>query len=68
MSLYRELRKAESYVTIDGTLHVYADQRTPVMRVMPAGEVTTMSTMKGWLYGEGTFTPRAFISWEGILT
>ncbi len=37
MSLYRELRKAEAYVTIDGTLHVYADQRTPVMRVMPAG-------------------------------
>lgn len=34
MLLYRELRKAEAYLTIDGTLHVYADQRTPVMRVM----------------------------------
>jgi cell division protein FtsQ len=31
----RELRSAEVYVAIDGTLHVYADQRNPVMRVIP---------------------------------
>ena len=31
---YRELRKAEVYFGIDGTLHIYVDQRTPVMRVM----------------------------------
>jgi len=31
----RELKVAEAYMTIDGILHVYADQRTPVMRVIP---------------------------------
>jgi cell division protein FtsQ len=31
----RELRIAEVYMTIDGTIHIYADQREPVMRVMP---------------------------------
>ncbi len=30
----RELRVAEVYVSIDGIIHVYADQRNPVMRVM----------------------------------
>lgn len=31
----RELKTAEVYITIDGSLHVYADQRNPVMRVIP---------------------------------
>lgn len=31
----KELREAEVYVAVDGTLHVYADQRDPVMRVVP---------------------------------
>jgi cell division protein FtsQ len=31
----RELKKAEAYMTIDGTVHVYVEQRNPVMRVMP---------------------------------
>jgi cell division protein FtsQ len=31
----RELKVAEVYMTIDGKMHVYADQRNPVMRVMP---------------------------------
>lgn len=31
----RELRIAEVYLTIDGTLHVYVDQRNPIMRVIP---------------------------------
>ena len=34
MSRYRELKTAEAYMSIDGTLHIYADQRTPIMRVM----------------------------------
>jgi cell division protein FtsQ len=29
----RELKIAEVYMTIDGMLHIYADQRTPMMRV-----------------------------------
>jgi len=31
----RELRDAEVYVGVDGTIHVYADQRDPIMRVIP---------------------------------
>jgi len=34
ISEIRELRVAEVYMSIDGMMHVYADQRTPVMRVM----------------------------------
>jgi cell division protein FtsQ len=30
-----ELKKAEVYISIDGIVHVYLEQRTPVMRVMP---------------------------------
>jgi cell division protein FtsQ len=35
INVLRELKVAEVYLTIDGTIHVYADQRDPVMRVMP---------------------------------
>lgn len=35
ISELRELRVAEVYFSIDGTLNVYVDQRNPVMRVMP---------------------------------
>ena len=31
----RELKKAEVYMTIDGMVHIYVEQRTPIMRVMP---------------------------------
>jgi cell division protein FtsQ len=31
----KELKVAEVYITIDGKIHVYVDQRNPVMRVMP---------------------------------
>jgi cell division protein FtsQ len=32
-----ELKEAEIYMGVDGTMHVYADQRDPVMRVVPSG-------------------------------
>lgn len=35
ISSIRELKTAEVFFTIDGTLHVYADQRNPLMRIMP---------------------------------
>jgi cell division protein FtsQ len=35
VNVLRELKKAEAYLTIDGTVHIYVDQRNPVMRVMP---------------------------------
>lgn len=35
INVLRELKKAEVYMTIDGMVHVYVEQRNPVMRVMP---------------------------------
>lgn len=35
INVLRELKTAEVYLSIDGTLHVFVDQRNPVMRVMP---------------------------------
>lgn len=35
MSKYKELKTAEVSFDIDGTLHIYVDQRTPIMRLMP---------------------------------
>jgi cell division protein FtsQ len=32
----RELKIAETYISVDGMLNVYVDQRDPVMRVMPS--------------------------------
>jgi cell division protein FtsQ len=31
----KELKKAEAYMTIDGLVHIYVEQRNPIMRVMP---------------------------------
>ncbi len=31
----RELKEAEVYTAIDGTLHVYINQRNPIMRIIP---------------------------------
>ncbi len=36
LSGYRELKDAEVYMEIDGTMHVYVDQRNPIMRIIPA--------------------------------
>jgi cell division protein FtsQ len=35
INILRELKFAEVYRTIDGTVHIYADQREPIMRLMP---------------------------------
>jgi len=35
VNVLRELKFAEVYRTIDGNIHIYADQREPVMRLMP---------------------------------
>ncbi len=35
IKVLHELKVAEVYMSIDGSLHVYVDQRNPVMRVMP---------------------------------
>lgn len=35
ISVLRELKKAEVYLSFDGMVHVYVEQRDPVMRVIP---------------------------------
>jgi cell division protein FtsQ len=35
LSGLRELKSAEVYMTVDGKMHVYVDQRDPLMRVIP---------------------------------
>jgi cell division protein FtsQ len=35
INILRELRVAEVYTTFDGVIHIYVDQRNPVMRIMP---------------------------------
>jgi cell division protein FtsQ len=35
INVLNELKDAEVYRTIDGNLHIYADQREPIMRIMP---------------------------------
>lgn len=35
INVLRELKVTEVYRTIDGNIHIYADQREPIMRVLP---------------------------------
>jgi cell division protein FtsQ len=35
INVLRELKKAEAYMSIDGVVHIYIEQRKPVMRVIP---------------------------------
>jgi cell division protein FtsQ len=35
INILKELKVAEAYITVDGTIHIYADQRNPIMRLMP---------------------------------
>jgi len=35
INMLRELKKAEAYMTVDGIVHIYIEQRNPIMRVIP---------------------------------
>lgn len=37
INVLREIKEVEVYITIDGTINVFVDQRNPVMRVIPSG-------------------------------
>ena len=60
--MLRELKVAEVYITIDGTLHIYADQRNPVMRVMPDEGGDYFVDEEGLLSGEEIFILQASYS------
>ena len=58
----RELKVAEVYITLDGTLHVYADQRDPIMRVMANNGGDYYVDMEGIVVRRrNLYTPRLHI-------
>lgn len=58
----RELKVVEVYMTIDGALHVYVDQRDPVMRVMPDEGGDYFVDEDGVVYRKrNLYTPRLHI-------
>ncbi len=57
----KELRVAEVYMTIDGTLHVYVDQRDPVMRVIAGGGDYYVDEEGVVVRRRGLYTPRLHI-------
>jgi cell division protein FtsQ len=55
----RDLRIAEVYTTVDGILHIDADQRNPVMRVIPNGGGDFYVDEEGVVFRRrGLYSPR----------
>jgi cell division protein FtsQ len=62
VNVMRELKAAEAYSTIDGTIHIYADQRDPVMRVMPETGGDFFVDREGYVFRKrNLYTPRLHI-------
>jgi cell division protein FtsQ len=58
----RELKVAEVYMAIDGSLNVYVDQRNPVMRVMPDEGGDYFIDEEGYVFRKrNLYTPRLHI-------
>jgi cell division protein FtsQ len=68
INVLHELKTAEVYLTIDGAIHVYADQRNPVMRVMPDDGGDYFVDDNGYVFRRrNLYTPRLHIV-EGNVT
>jgi cell division protein FtsQ len=62
INVMRELKVAEAYPTIDGIVHIYADQRDPVMRVMPETGGDFFVDREGFVFRKrNLYTPRLHI-------
>jgi cell division protein FtsQ len=61
ISKLRELKDAEVYTTIDGTLHVSVDQRNPVMRVIAGGGDYFVDEEGVVVRRRGLYSPRLHI-------
>jgi cell division protein FtsQ len=57
----RELKEAEVYTTIDGILHVYADQREPIRRVIAGGGDFFVDEDGMVVRSRGLYNPRLHI-------
>jgi len=64
---YRELRTAEAYMSVDGTLHLVAGQRTPILRIMPdEGGDYFLDTEGVVVRRRNLYTPRLHIAGGNI--
>jgi len=61
ISRLRELKVAEVYTSIDGILHVYVDQRDPIMRVIADGGDYFVDKEGVVIRRKGLYTPRLHI-------
>lgn len=57
----KELKDAEAYTTIDGTLHIVVDQRDPVMRVISGSGDFYVDKEGVVIRSKGLYTPRLHI-------
>lgn len=62
INVLRELKNAEVYTTIDGTVHLYVDQRNPVMRIIPDEGGDYFLDEEGFLFRKrNLYNPRLHI-------
>ena len=62
INVLRELKVAEVFMTIDGSLNVYVDQRNPIMRVMPDEGGDFFIDEDGFIFRRrNLYTPRLHI-------
>lgn len=62
INILRELKVAEVYTTVDGALHLYVDQRNPVMRIIPDEGGDYFLDEEGWLFRKrNLYNPRLHI-------
>jgi cell division protein FtsQ len=68
INVLHELKTAEVYLTIDGALHVYADQRNPIMRLIPNDGGDYFVDNEGFVFRRrNLYTPRLHMV-EGNVT
>jgi cell division protein FtsQ len=61
LSRLKELKEAEAYVSIDGILHVYANQRNPMVRIIAGGGDYFMDEDGVILHRKKLYTPRLHV-------
>lgn len=58
----KEIKRAEVYMTLDGTMHVFVDQRDPVMRVITTYGNSYYIDREGYIFPfNRRFTPRLIV-------
>jgi len=61
LSRLKELKVAEAYVSVDGILHVYANQRNPIMRIIAGGGDYFLDDEGVVMHRKKLYTPRLHV-------